>query len=97
MPLNKNKFVYKIDALLQYTDPESVFYFTLRHSEDSGGSSDKCDIILEVSISQTFSGNKIARKSVGIIILSFIVSLMHEFHKHVSILYSYSNDSEEKC
>jgi hypothetical protein len=34
--------------VVQYTDPESVFYFTLRHSED--GSSDRCDIILEDAV-----------------------------------------------
>jgi len=36
------------NEVVQYTDPESVFYFTLRHCED--GSSDKCDIILEDAI-----------------------------------------------
>ena len=36
------------NEVVQYTDPESVFYFTLRHSED--GNSDKCDILLEDAI-----------------------------------------------
>jgi transcription factor CP2-like protein len=36
------------NEVVQYTDPESVFYFTLRHCED--GSTDKCDIILEDAI-----------------------------------------------
>ena len=37
------------NEVIQYTNPESVFYFTLRHTED--GSSDKCDIILEDAVS----------------------------------------------
>jgi SAM domain (Sterile alpha motif) len=36
------------NEVIQYTSPESVFYFTLKQSED--GSSDKCDIILEDAV-----------------------------------------------